>query len=113
MRCLGMVQVLGTTYRLQQASSGCYEVVRISDDEVAGSFSCGQTVKLVPRAVDLALMGQLARAAVRGGKTRWMGRVKPSTANPADALGVGTLGFTAALVEIVAAPLLSPSAAAA
>ena len=75
MQCLGMVQVLGTTYRLQQARSGCYEVIRIRDDAVVGSFSCGQTVKLGADSVDLVLMRLVASAAVRGGKTRWMGRV--------------------------------------
>lgn len=74
MQCLGMVQVLGTTYRLLRVRSASYQVVRIHDEALAGSFSCGRTLELVPEAVDLPLMRQLASAAVRGGKTGWMGR---------------------------------------
>jgi hypothetical protein len=107
MRCLGMVQVLGTTYRVQQASSGSYEVVRISDDTVAGSFSCGQTVKLAAKGVDLSLMRQLARAAVQGGKTRWMGRVNASTGRLADAAGIASRGSRIVIVPVAATAVAS------
>jgi hypothetical protein len=70
-----MVQLLGTTYRLLQRGSGSYQVVRIHDEAVAGWFSCGQTTEFAPDAVELGLLRQIAAVAVRGGKTRWMGRV--------------------------------------
>ncbi|HYQ16294.1 MAG TPA: hypothetical protein VEQ58_11075 [Polyangiaceae bacterium] len=69
-----MVQVLGTTYQVLRVRGSSYRIVRIHDEAVAGSFSCGQTLEIAPGAVDLALMRQLAAAAIRGGKTGWMGR---------------------------------------
>lgn len=68
-----MVQVLGTTYRVLRMQLGSYQVVRIHDEAVAGSFSCGRTLEVVALGVDAALMRQLAGAAVHGGKTSWMG----------------------------------------
>lgn len=68
-----MVQLFGTTYRVLRVQSGCYQVVRIRDEVVVGSFSCGQTLKVTPLAVDAGLMRQLAAAAVYRGKTSWMG----------------------------------------
>ena len=73
MRITGMFQLLGTTYRVSRVNSGRYLVVRIHDEVVAGSFSCGKSLEVVPMAVDLKLMRQLAGAAVYGGKTSWMG----------------------------------------
>lgn len=73
MQSTGMVQLFGTTYRVLRARSGCYEIVRIRDDVLVGSFSCGLTLSVTPLAVDAGLMKQLARAAVYRGKTSWMG----------------------------------------
>jgi hypothetical protein len=73
----GMVQVLGATYRITRVAAGNYRVIRISDEACAGSFSCGQTLEVLPLGVDAALMRVIAAAAVQRGKTSWMGpRVK-------------------------------------
>jgi hypothetical protein len=69
----GMVQVLGTTYRITRIQTGNYQVTRISDEAVAGSFSCGRTLEVVPFALDVALLRVIAAAAVQRGKTSWMG----------------------------------------
>lgn len=73
MHIKGMVQVLGTTYRITRVESGSYRVTRISDETCAGSFSCGQTVEVVALNVDPTLMRIIAEAAVRRGRTSWMG----------------------------------------
>ena len=69
----GMVQVLGATYRITRLKAGHYQAHRISDEVVAGSFSCGQTLEVQPLGVDVVLMRLIAAAAVQRGKTSWMG----------------------------------------
>lgn len=71
----GMVQLLGITYRISRFQAGSYEIVRIRDDALAGSFSHGQgrRLEVVPLAVDADLMKRLVAVAVRAGKTAWMG----------------------------------------
>jgi hypothetical protein len=73
MHIKGMVQVFGTTYRIVRVRHGSYEVTRIHDEAVVGSFACGQTVQFTPLLIDGTLMGQIARAAVQQGRTSWMG----------------------------------------
>ena len=81
MQSMGMVQLFGMTYRVLRVQSGCYQLVRIRDEVVVGSFSCGLTLSVTAAAVDPGLMGQLARAAVYHGKTSWMGpQVRPDLA---------------------------------
>jgi hypothetical protein len=75
----GMVQVRGTTYRVVRLQVGRYQVIRIVDDAVAGTFVCGRMLEITARSVDVALMRQIAAAAVQQGKTSWMGH---SAASP-------------------------------
>lgn len=69
----GMIQVSGTTYRVARMRHGDYQVTRISDDVVVGSFDCAQTVQVTALRIDALLMKQLASAAVQQGRTSWMG----------------------------------------
>lgn len=69
----GMVQVLGTTYRVVQLQLAGYSVIRIHDDALVGGFSCGNTLETTPVSVDAGLMRQIASAAVQLGRTSWMG----------------------------------------
>jgi hypothetical protein len=69
----GMVQVFGTTYRIVRIRRGSYEVTRIHDEVVVGSFACDQTVQATPALIDAGLMRRIARAAVHQGRTSWMG----------------------------------------
>lgn len=73
MHSTGMVQVLGTTYRVVRVDIGHYRVVRIRDDAMVGSFSCGSSLEVIALAVDDRLMRQVADAAVHGGRTSWLG----------------------------------------
>jgi hypothetical protein len=75
----GMIQVLGTTYRVVRLQVGRYQVVRIHDDVVVGAFACMKNLEIIAASVDAELMKQIASAAVQQGKTSWMG---PRVASP-------------------------------
>lgn len=70
----GMVQVLGTTYRIVRVARGHYEVVRILDDTRIGSFQSEPTF-LVSAGPHAELVREVARTAIQGGKTSWVGRI--------------------------------------
>jgi hypothetical protein len=70
----GMVQVSGRTFRIVRVARGHYEVVRILDDRSVGSFWSEPTFK-VSEGEHQALVREVARCAIQGGKTSWVGRV--------------------------------------
>jgi hypothetical protein len=71
----GMVQVAGSTYRVVRIEKGLYDVVRILDDRRVGSFRCSPMLEVTPFAIEAGLLKAIARAAVLGGKTSWVGRL--------------------------------------
>ena len=70
----GMVQVAGTTFRIVRVERGHYQVVRILDDAPIGSFWCGPTFA-VSDSANSELLREVARSAIQGGKTTWVGRL--------------------------------------
>jgi hypothetical protein len=74
MHIKGMVQVAGTTYRIVRRERGHYDVVRILDDERVGSFRSIPHLQVTGCTIDAEEMRDIARAAVQGGKTSWVGR---------------------------------------
>ncbi len=70
----GMVQVAGTTFRIVRIERGHYEVVRILDDSRLGSF-WSEPVFAISESADRELLRQVARSAIQGGKTTWVGRL--------------------------------------
>ena len=70
----GMVQVAGTTFRIVRIERGHYEVVRILDELRLGSFWNEPTFS-VSESVDQELLREVARCAIKGGKTTWVGRL--------------------------------------
>jgi hypothetical protein len=70
----GMVQVAGTTFRIVRIQHGHYDVVRILDDTRLGSFWCEPTLT-VSESTDRELLREVARCAIQGGKTTWVGRL--------------------------------------
>jgi hypothetical protein len=76
----GMVQVLGTTYRVVQIEASSYQVIRIRDEVLAGTFSCTRKRSIVAHSVEAGLMKRIAAAAVQQGRTTWM---RPLAAFPA------------------------------
>jgi hypothetical protein len=71
----GMVQVDGTTYRIVRLRRGEYDVVRILDDRRVGRFSTGSSFAVQPELIDYSLLREIARVAVQGAKTSWVGRL--------------------------------------
>ena len=71
----GMVQVEGTTYRIVRIKRGHYKVVRVLDDASVGSFSVGTSFEMAPDGIDGDLMREIARVAIQGAKTTWVGRI--------------------------------------
>ncbi len=71
----GMVQVEGTTYRIVRIKRGHYNVVRVLDDNSVGTFSVGTTFEMAPEGIEGDLMREIARVAIQGAKTTWVGRI--------------------------------------
>jgi hypothetical protein len=71
----GMVQVAGTTYRVVRVAQASYEVVRILDDTRVGTFRSTPPVEIVAHGIEAGLMLEIARAAIQGAKTSWVGRL--------------------------------------
>lgn len=74
----GMVQVSGRTFRIVRMGHGHYEVVRILDDTRLGSFWSEPTFK-VAEGEHQELVREVARSAIQGGKTSWVGRLALTT----------------------------------
>jgi hypothetical protein len=70
-----MVQVAGVTYRVVRVGQGSYDVVRILDDLHVGSFRSTPPVDIVADGIEPGLMLEIARAAIQGAKTSWVGRL--------------------------------------
>ena len=71
----GMVQVEGTTYRIVRLKRGHYKVVRVLDDASVGMFSVGSSFEMAPDGIEENLMREIARVAIQGAKTTWVGRI--------------------------------------
>jgi hypothetical protein len=71
----GMVQVEGTTYRIVRIKRGNYKVVRVLDDVSVGSFAVGTTFEMAPDGIEENLLREIARVAIQGAKTTWVGRI--------------------------------------
>jgi hypothetical protein len=70
----GMVQVYGSTYRIMRLSPATYEVVRVLDDTSVGSFRVNP-LTVTASGVDAAVLRQVARTAIQGAKTSWVGKL--------------------------------------
>ena len=75
MQVKGMVQVSGVTYRIVRVERGTYDVVRILDDERVGQFRTIPRVEVTAAQAPVETMAEIANAAVKWGKTSWVGRL--------------------------------------
>ena len=75
MQVKGMVQVDGVTYRVVRVGAGQYDVVRILDDCCVGTFRSVPSIEVTPISIPAGLMREIARAAIHGAKTSWVGRL--------------------------------------
>ena len=71
----GMIQVQGTTYRIVRIQRGYYNVVRVLDDVAVGTFTAGAAVEITAQGIDPTVMREIARLAIQGAKTSWVGRL--------------------------------------
>jgi hypothetical protein len=69
----GMIQVVGTTDRIVRAAHGQYNVIRFLDDARVGAFSNDTVVKPIANGLDDRLVREIARVAIQGAKTSWVG----------------------------------------
>src|SRR5690606_6243532 len=68
---MGMLQVFGTTYRIERCGDE-YGIVRLLDDVAIGSFrAAGGPIVVVSSGESESLVERIARAAVRHGRTLW------------------------------------------
>ena len=70
----GMIQVAGVTYRIVRLKRGQYNVVRVLDDVVVGGFTSAPQIEVHPDGIPAELMLEIARVAIQGAKTSWVGR---------------------------------------
>jgi len=70
----GMVQVHGSTYRIMRVSPSTYEVIRVLDDTSVGTFR-STPLEVTASVIDPALLRQVARTAIQGAKTSWVGKL--------------------------------------
>ncbi len=72
----GMIQVQGTTYRIVRIKRGHYNVIRVLDDVALGTFTAGAAVEIAAApGIDPTVMREIARLAIQGAKTSWVGRL--------------------------------------
>lgn len=72
----GMVLVGGATYRIVRTARSRYDVVRISDDVTVGAFASAPRVEVLSATIDELLLREIARTAIQGAKTSWVGRLE-------------------------------------
>lgn len=75
MQVKGMVQVAGVTYRIVRVERGMYDVVRILDDLNVGRFRTIPRVEVTGASDSAETIAEVAKAAVKWGKTSWVGRL--------------------------------------
>ncbi|HTQ03928.1 MAG TPA: hypothetical protein VMI54_08720 [Polyangiaceae bacterium] len=75
MRVKGMVQVSGSTYRVVRVQFGTYDVIRLLDDSRVGRFHTVPSARIESTTIGEDLMNEIARAAIQGAKTSWVGRL--------------------------------------
>lgn len=72
-----MLQVKGVTYRIERTEPHCYTVVRLLDDAEVGTFRTIPTLRLGSAKVELSLLRDIVRAALRSARTSAVMHVAP------------------------------------
>lgn len=68
-----MVQVAGVTYRIVRICPGHYSAFRIRDDVEVGMFATRPRLNVISSRIEVSLMEEVARTALREAKTSWTG----------------------------------------
>ena len=72
----GMVLVDGATYRIVRTARAQYDVIRIADDTLVGAFKSAPRVEVTASTIGLGQLREIARVAIQGAKTSWVGRLE-------------------------------------
>ena len=64
-----MLQVRGVTYRIERTEPHCYAVVRLLDDIEVGTFRTRPTLRIRTAQIDLTILRDIVRAALRSART--------------------------------------------
>jgi hypothetical protein len=64
-----MLQVEGVTYRIERTDPHCYSVVRLLDDVEVGTFRTLPSLRILSAQVDVPLLRDIVRAALRSART--------------------------------------------
>jgi hypothetical protein len=72
-----MLQVKGLTYRIERTEPHCYSVVRLLDDLEVGTFRTLPTLRIHSAQIELAILRDIVRAALRSARTSAVMHVAP------------------------------------
>ncbi len=72
-----MLQVRGVTYRIERTEPHVYSVVRLLDDVEVGAFRTLPTLRIHSVQIELALLRDVVRAALRSARTSAVMHVAP------------------------------------
>jgi hypothetical protein len=72
-----MLQVKGITYRIERTEPHAYSVVRLLDDVEVGTFRTLPTLRIHSVQIELALLRDVVRAALRSARTSAVMHVAP------------------------------------
>ncbi|MES1187480.1 MAG: hypothetical protein ABUL60_26920 [Myxococcales bacterium] len=73
----GMLQVRGVTYRIERTEPHCYCVVRLLDDTEVGTFRTLPQLRISSARIELTLLRDIVRAALRSARTSAVMHVAP------------------------------------
>ena len=65
----GMLLVGGITYRIERTEPHCYSVIRLLDDAEVGTFRTLPTLRIRTAQIDMTLLRDIVRAALRSART--------------------------------------------
>ena len=65
----GMLQVRGVTYRIERTAPHRYSIVRLLDDVEVGTFRTLPTLRIHTAQIELGLLRDVVRAALRSART--------------------------------------------
>ena len=72
-----MLQVRGITYRIERTEPHCYAVVRLLDDAEVGTFRTLPALRVHTTQIELPLLRDIIRAALRSARTSAVMHVAP------------------------------------
>jgi len=72
-----MLQVRGVTYRIERTEPHVYSVVRLLDDAEVGTFRTLPTLRIHSMQIELTLLRDVVRAALRSARTSAVMHVAP------------------------------------